>query len=176
MTTRFWRSPPYPGMRGDHHGRAEKEDVAVETRHAAFRRCVEAADLCGRQGFRRAAPAPSHRHENRHVSRPPGVQGEVRGLSRASVGPAGEGRAAGGTSGGRGHRSRGRPMFLLGVPLLIFPFAIYNIVEFMLPGFAWSMEVLRFQLPSGADCAITAGDAMVAGSILLLIIEMLKAA
>jgi hypothetical protein len=67
-------------------------------------------------------------------------------------------------------------MFLLGVPLLIFPFAIYNIIEFMLPGLAWSMEVLRFQLPSGADCAITAGDAMVAGSILLLILEMLKAA
>jgi len=55
-------------------------------------------------------------------------------------------------------------MFLLGVPLLIFSFAIYNIIEFVLPGFAWSMEVLRFQLPSGADCAITAGDAMVAGS------------
>jgi hypothetical protein len=67
-------------------------------------------------------------------------------------------------------------MFLLGVPLLIFPFTIYNIIEFMLPGFAWSMEVLRFQLPSGADCAITAGDAMVAGSILLLILEMLTAA
>jgi hypothetical protein len=66
-------------------------------------------------------------------------------------------------------------MFLLGVPLLIFPFAIYNIVEFMLPGFAWSMEVLRFPLPSGADCAISAGEAMVAGSILLLILEMLKA-
>ena len=67
-------------------------------------------------------------------------------------------------------------MFLLGVPLLIFPFAIYNIVEFVLPGFAWSMEVFRFQLPSGADSAITAGDAMVAGSTLLLILEMLKAA
>ena len=67
-------------------------------------------------------------------------------------------------------------MFLLGVPLLIFSFAIYNIIEFILPGFAWSMEVLRFKLPSGADWAITAGDAMVAGSILLLIIEMLKAA
>jgi hypothetical protein len=67
-------------------------------------------------------------------------------------------------------------MFLLGVPLLIFSFAIYNIIEFMLPGFSWSMEVLRFQLPSGADSAMTAGDAMVAGSILLLILEMLKAA
>ncbi len=53
-------------------------------------------------------------------------------------------------------------MFLLGVPLLIFSFAIYNIVEFMLPGFAWSMEVLRFRLASGGMIAITAGDSMVA--------------
>ena len=30
----------------------KKKTVAVETRHAAFRRRVEAADLCGRQGFR----------------------------------------------------------------------------------------------------------------------------
>jgi hypothetical protein len=67
-------------------------------------------------------------------------------------------------------------MFLLGVPLLIFSFAIYNIVEFILPGFSWSMEVLRFPLASGGDFAITAGDLIVAGSILILLVEMLKAA
>ena len=53
-------------------------------------------------------------------------------------------------------------MFLLGVPLLIFSFAIYNIVAFILPGFSWSMEIVRFQLASGGDCAITAGDLMIA--------------
>jgi hypothetical protein len=67
-------------------------------------------------------------------------------------------------------------MFLLGVPLLILPFAIYNIVVFLLPGFSWTMEVIRFPLASGGDFAITAGDLMIAGSILILLVEMLKAA
>jgi hypothetical protein len=67
-------------------------------------------------------------------------------------------------------------MFLLGVPLLIFPFAIYNIVEFLLSGFSWSMEILRFPLASGGEFAVTAGDLMIAGSILILLVEMLKAA
>jgi hypothetical protein len=67
-------------------------------------------------------------------------------------------------------------MFLLGVPLLIFSFAVYNIVEFILSGFSWSMEILRFPLASGGEFAITAGDLMVAGSILILLVEMLKAA
>jgi hypothetical protein len=67
-------------------------------------------------------------------------------------------------------------MFLLGVPLLIISFAIYNIVVFILPGFAWSMEVLRFPLASGGEFAVSAGDLMIAGSILILLVEMLKAA
>jgi hypothetical protein len=67
-------------------------------------------------------------------------------------------------------------MFLLGVPLLLLPFAIYNIVVFLLPGFSWTMEVVRFPLASGGDFAITAGDLMIAGSILILLVEMLKAA
>ena len=67
-------------------------------------------------------------------------------------------------------------MFLLGVPLLIISFAIYNIVVFILPGFAWSMEVLRFPLASGGEFAVSAGDLIIAGSILILLVEMLKAA
>jgi hypothetical protein len=67
-------------------------------------------------------------------------------------------------------------MFLLGVPLLIISFAIYNIVVFILPGFAWSVEVLRFPLASGGEFAVSAGDLMIAGSILILLVEMLKAA
>jgi hypothetical protein len=67
-------------------------------------------------------------------------------------------------------------MFLLGVPLLILPFAIYNIIVFLLPGFSWTMEVVRFPLASGGDFAIMAGDLMIAGSILILLVEMLKAA
>jgi hypothetical protein len=67
-------------------------------------------------------------------------------------------------------------MFLLGVPLLIFSFAIYNIVAFLLPGFLWSMEVVQFRLASGSNLSITAGDLIVGGSILVLLIEMIKAA
>jgi hypothetical protein len=67
-------------------------------------------------------------------------------------------------------------MFVLGVPLLIFPFAIYNLLVFLTPGFSWSMELRRFPLMSGAELVITAGDLMVAGSIMILLIEMFKAA
>jgi hypothetical protein len=67
-------------------------------------------------------------------------------------------------------------MFLLGVPLLIFAFAIYNIVAFLLPGFSWSMEVVEFRLASGSTLSIAAGDLIVGGSILVLLIEMIKAA
>lgn len=67
-------------------------------------------------------------------------------------------------------------MFILGVPLLIFAFAIYNIVAFLLPGFSWSGELLRFRMMSGAEWTLSAGDLMVAGAVVLLLIEMLKSA
>src|SRR6266700_6703811 len=63
------------------HGRAEEKDVAIAARHAAFRRRAEATDLYGRQGFGRVAPSPSHRPQDRHVSRPPGSQAEIRGVT-----------------------------------------------------------------------------------------------
>ena len=67
-------------------------------------------------------------------------------------------------------------MFLLGVPLLIFSFTIYNIVAFLLTGFSWSTEVTRFGLASGGMIVVTAGELIVGGSILVLLIEMVKAA
>jgi hypothetical protein len=67
-------------------------------------------------------------------------------------------------------------MFVLGVPLLIFPFAIYNIVVFLLPTFSWTNELWHFLMMSGGEWGITAGDLMIAGSIVILLIEMLKAA
>jgi hypothetical protein len=67
-------------------------------------------------------------------------------------------------------------MFLLGVPLLIFPFTIYNIVAFLLPGISWTDVLLPLRMKSGAEWAITYGDAIVAASILILLIEMMKAA
>jgi hypothetical protein len=67
-------------------------------------------------------------------------------------------------------------MFLLGVPLLIFPFAIYNILVFLMPGFAWNGELVHFRMMSGGEWGITPSDILIAGSIVILLIEMLKAA
>jgi hypothetical protein len=67
-------------------------------------------------------------------------------------------------------------MFALGVPLLIFPFAIYNILVFLMPGFSWNGEFWHFRMTSGGEWGITAGDLMIAGSIVILLIEVLKAA
>ena len=67
-------------------------------------------------------------------------------------------------------------MFVLGVPLLIFPFAIYNILVFLMPTFAWTGELWHFRMMSGGEWGITPDDIMIAGSIVILLIEMLKAA
>jgi hypothetical protein len=68
------------------------------------------------------------------------------------------------------------PMFFLGVPLLIFSFAIYNILVFLMPGFSWTAGMFHFQLMSGGEFDIAPGDVIVAASIVILLIEMLKAA
>jgi hypothetical protein len=65
-------------------------------------------------------------------------------------------------------------MFLIGFPLLIVPFAIYNMIVFLLPGIAWSQEVATIHLKSGADWTITVGELLVAVAILALWFETLK--
>ena len=67
-------------------------------------------------------------------------------------------------------------MFLLGVPLLMFPFAIYNILVFLMPGFSWNDEIWHFRMMSGGEWGLSPGDVMIAGSVVILLIEMLKAA
>jgi len=67
-------------------------------------------------------------------------------------------------------------MFLLGVPLLMLPFAIYNIFVFLMPGFAWSSELWHFRMMSGGEWGITPADVMIAAAVLLLLVEMIKAA
>jgi hypothetical protein len=64
---------------------------------------------------------------------------------------------------------------MLGVPLLIIPFAIYNIAAFLLT-FSWDTKIWPIPLTTGETVTPTAGDAIVAGSILLLLIEMVRAA
>src|SRR5664279_4060332 len=50
-------------------------------------------------------------------------------------------------------------MYLVGAPLLVIPFAIYNIIAFLMPGADWTMSV---------------GDILVTFTVLILIVEVIK--
>jgi hypothetical protein len=65
-------------------------------------------------------------------------------------------------------------MFMLGFPLLLIPFAIYNIVAFLMPGVSWTAAVTSVHMVSGADWTMSAGDMLVTLGILLLFGEVMK--
>lgn len=69
-------------------------------------------------------------------------------------------------------------MYLIGFPLLIVPFVVYNIFEFLIPaagaGAFWSRPLIQMRLASGADWALTAGELLIGVSILILFVELLK--
>ena len=65
-------------------------------------------------------------------------------------------------------------MFMLGFPLLLIPFAIYNIIAFLMPGVCWTGVVSTVRMMSGADWTMTAGDMLVALAIVLLCGEIMK--
>ena len=66
-------------------------------------------------------------------------------------------------------------MFLIGFPLLIVPFAIYNMIAFLLPGIGWTQEMARIHMMSGADWVLTPGELLIAFSVLVLFLELMKA-
>jgi hypothetical protein len=66
-------------------------------------------------------------------------------------------------------------MYLIGFPLLVVPFAIYNIIAFLMPGLTWTASVATIHLISGQDWTVTAEDILLAFSILLLAVEVIKA-
>jgi hypothetical protein len=66
-------------------------------------------------------------------------------------------------------------MFLIGIPLLIIPFAIYNMIAFLTP-IPWGQEIVAIPMASGARWAITPHDILIALAILLLFVEIFKAA
>jgi hypothetical protein len=66
-------------------------------------------------------------------------------------------------------------MYFVGIPLLIIPFAIYNMVAFLLPGVGWTQELARIHMMSGADWTFTPGELLIAVSVVILFFEMLKA-
>ncbi len=66
-------------------------------------------------------------------------------------------------------------MYLVGFPLLLIPFAIYNIIAFLIPGVGWTDALTRVSFPAGGEWAMSLGDMLVAVSILLLLVEVIKA-
>ncbi|MGJ4902259.1 hypothetical protein ACQR0V_11865 [Bradyrhizobium sp. HKCCYLS2058] len=67
-------------------------------------------------------------------------------------------------------------MSMVGFPLLLIPLAIYNMIVFLMPGVAFSETLLRLQLPSGELWTISLGDMLLALGVLLLLLEIIKAA
>jgi hypothetical protein len=65
-------------------------------------------------------------------------------------------------------------MFILGFPLLLVPFAIYNIIAFLMPGVSWTGTLTTVHMMSGGDWTMSPGDMLIVLSILLLFGEMMK--
>src|SRR5271154_2771521 len=65
-------------------------------------------------------------------------------------------------------------MFVLGFPLLLVPFAIYNMIAFLTPGASWDAPVTTVHMMSGQDWMLTWEDVLIAFSIFLLWIEIIK--
>src|SRR5262249_25797571 len=70
-------------------------------------------------------------------------------------------------------------MFLIGIPLLVIPFAVYNMVEFLTPGATagamWTYRGFWVQMLSGAAWTLPFGDSLRALSLLIFFIELFKA-
>jgi hypothetical protein len=67
-------------------------------------------------------------------------------------------------------------MFPAALPLLIVPFALYNVLVLLVPGFVWNREIWHVDMMSGGAWKLTMGDAVVAGAVVILLIELLRAA
>jgi hypothetical protein len=65
-------------------------------------------------------------------------------------------------------------MFILGFPLLLVSFAIYNIIAFLMPGVSWTGALTTVHMMSGGEWSPSAGDMLIALSIVLLFGEMMK--
>ena len=67
-------------------------------------------------------------------------------------------------------------MYLIGFPLLVITFAIYNMIAFLMPSLTWTASVMTIHLISGQDWTVTPEDIILAFAILLLGVEVVKAA
>ena len=64
---------------------------------------------------------------------------------------------------------------MIGFPLLIIPFAIYNMIAFLTPGMSWTDTVATIHLISGKDWTVTPEEILLAFSVILLGVEIVKA-
>jgi hypothetical protein len=67
-------------------------------------------------------------------------------------------------------------MSMVGFPLLLIPLAIYNIIVFLMPGVGFTDPLLRVPLVSGEVWAVSLGDMLVALGVVMLWLEVVKAA
>lgn len=67
-------------------------------------------------------------------------------------------------------------MYLLGIPLLLIPFALYNIIAFLLPGVKWTDSIASVSMMSGEVWTITSEDILLGLAIVLLFGEIFKSA
>jgi hypothetical protein len=67
-------------------------------------------------------------------------------------------------------------MSMVGFPLLLIPFAIYNIIAFLMPSVSFDVTLARLTLVSGAEWSITLSDVLLTLGILLLLLEVMKSA
>ena len=67
-------------------------------------------------------------------------------------------------------------MSMVGFPLLLIPLAIYNIIAFLMPDVAFSLQLFELTLMSGVEWPVTLSDSLIALGIFLLMFEVIKGA
>lgn len=65
---------------------------------------------------------------------------------------------------------------MFGFPLLLIPFAIFNIIVFLMPGVVFTAPAFSLELMSGVVWTVTLGDILVTLGMLMLLFEVIKAA
>jgi len=67
---------------------------------------------------------------------------------------------------------------VIGFPLLLIPFAIYNMIAFLTPGVSWTAPIYSVPLPlkSGVPFTASVSDAFLVFSLLMLMCEFIKSA
>ena len=65
-------------------------------------------------------------------------------------------------------------MFILGFPLLLIPFAIYNIIALVMKDVSWTTQLTTVHMRSGQDWVMTWEDMLLASAIILLAVEIMK--